>query len=123
MAGQPAIVIDRMDWHPQAALAKLEDASRNAGETAGHHVLDTANRHVPYRSGELAASGEVRIEGDEVGVGYGAEHARYVHAHPEWKFESGRSGHWLEEALAEDASDISGIYADAIRSEWGGLGG
>ena len=53
-------------------------------------------------------------------VGYTAPHARYVHAHPEWQFAGGRSGHWLEETLDAEADAVGRLMTDTFRSGWPG---
>lgn len=112
--------IDRIDWHPQRALATVDRLSARATERGGQVLLAGAQRRVPYRTGELAGSARL-VAGDEgVAVGYEAEHARFLHAHPEWNFQGGRSGRWLDEAVEDEADVVGRVMADTFRSGWPG---
>lgn len=112
--------ITRVDWDASAALEAAEQLGRTATERGGERLLASAGRRVPYRTGALAASARL-VAGDEgVAVGYTAPHARYLHAHPEWQFAGGRSGHWLEETLEAEASAVGALVTDTFRSGWPG---
>jgi hypothetical protein len=114
--------ITRVDWDAGRAHSTADELTREALVRAGERLLDAASQRVPVRTGELAASAELAVDGDGDGVaiGYTAAHARYVHAHPEWQFASGRSGHWLDDALDAEADATGQLMADTIRSGWPG---
>src|SRR4051794_34443236 len=107
--------ITRVDWDAAEALRTADVLGRTALERAGERLLAAAGQRVPVRTGALAASAALAADDDGVSVGYTAPHARYVHAHPEWQFAGGRSGHWLEEALEEEADAVGALLADTIR--------
>lgn len=110
--------MSHLDWHPERVLGSIERSARHAEHRTGELVLERANARVPYRTGELAASGELQDSDEGVAVVYHAEQARYVHAHPEWDFALGRSGHWLEETISESAHEALGRMGDTVRAEW-----
>lgn len=112
--------ITRIAWDAEPAIATAEQLGRQATERGGERLLASAGRRVPYRTGALAASARLVAGDDGVTVGYTAPHARFVHAHPEWQFTGGRSGHWLEEALDADADAIGQLMTDTFRSGWPG---
>lgn len=112
--------ITRVDWDPAAALAAAEQLGRQATERGGEQLLASAGRRVPYRTGALAASARLVAGEDGVAVGYTARHARFVHAHPEWQFAGGRSGHWLEESVEAEADAVGQLMTDTFRSGWPG---
>ena len=114
------LAVTRVDWDPAPALEAADRLARDALERAGGRLLEAAGQRVPVRTGALASSAELAIDAEGVAVGYTAAHARYVHAHPEWQFAGGRSGRWLEEALAEEADATGALIADTIRSGWPG---
>lgn len=114
------LVISRVEWDPEPALATAEQLGRDALARGGERLLESAGRRVPYRTGALAGSAELVAGDDGVSVGYTAPHARYVHAHPEWQFSGGRSGHWLEEALEAEADAVGQVMTDTFRSGWPG---
>jgi hypothetical protein len=112
--------ISRVEWGAAPAIEAADRLGRTALERAGERLLAAASRRVPYRTGALAASAQLAAGDDGVAVGYTASHARHVHAHPEWNFAGGRSGHWLEEALEADADAAGQLIADTFRSGWPG---
>lgn len=114
------LAITRAEWDAARALDAADALSRTALERAGERLLASAGRRVPYRTGALAASAALTASDDGVSVGYTAPHARYVHAHPEWQFAGGRSGHWLEETLDAEAAATGALIAETIRSGWPG---
>ena len=112
--------VTRVDWDPAAALEAADRLGRDALERAGERLLEAAGRRVPYRTGALASSAELAIDHDGVVIGYAAAHARFVHAHREWQFAGGRSGHWLEETLDAEADAVGALMTDTFRSGWPG---
>jgi hypothetical protein len=114
------LAVTRVDWDPAPALEAADRLGRDALERAGGRLFEAADRRVPYRTGALAASAALAVDDDGVAIGYAAPHARIVHAHPEWQFASGRSGHWLEEALDAEADATGQLIADTFRSGWPG---
>jgi hypothetical protein len=112
--------ITRVDWDAGKARSTADELIREALVRGGERLLDAASQRVPVRTGELAASAELAADDDGVSVGYTAAHARYVHAHPEWQFAGGRSGHWLDDALDAEADATGQLMADTIRSGWPG---
>lgn len=112
--------ITRFEWDATEALDTADVLGRAATERGGERLLASASRRVPYRTGALAASARLLAGDDGIAVGYTAAHARYVHAHPEWEFGGGRSGHWLEEALEAEADAIGQLMTDTFRSGWPG---
>ena len=112
--------ITRIAWDARQARSTADELTREALVRGGERLLDTASQRVPVRTGELAASAELTADDDGVSIGYTAAHARYVHAHPEWQFAGGRSGHWLDDALDAAADATGQLMADTIRSGWPG---
>jgi hypothetical protein len=112
--------ITRIAWDARQARSTADELTRAALVRGGERLLDAASQRVPVRTGELAASAELAADDDGVSVGYTARHARYVHAHPEWQFAGGRSGHWLDDALDAEADATGQLMAGTIRSGWPG---
>jgi len=112
--------IDRIDWHPEPAISAVEAAGSEGEERGGEHLLEAANARVPFETGELEDSGSIARDGEQVVIGYSAPHAVYVHAHPDWNFENGRSGRWLEEAIDEEGAAVGDLLGDSVRAGWPG---
>lgn len=112
--------ITRVEWDASQALDAADALGRTGLERAGERLVASAGRRVPYRTGALAASAALTAGDHGVSIGYTAPHARFVHAHPEWRFAGGRSGHWLEETLDAEAAATGQLIADTFRSGWPG---
>lgn len=112
--------VTRVEWDPAPAIEAVERLGRTALERAGERLLAAAARRVPYRTGALAGSAELVAGEEGVAVGYAASHARIVHAHADWHFAGGRSGHWLEEALEAEADAVGQLITETFRSGWPG---
>jgi hypothetical protein len=110
--------IDQVSWHPEQAIEEIDLAGRRASIRGGEILLEAANQRVPYDTGELESSGELVESDDGASVGYTARQARYVHKHPEWHFQEGRSGHWLEEAIEATAPEVEAVVAETVRANW-----
>lgn len=114
------VKVTRVVWNPQKAERRVSELTKLANERAAERVRLEADKRVPYATGELAASAHVETSEHVVAVEYTARHGRYVHAHPEWNFQGGRSGRWLEEAIEASADPVGEVYADTLRSGWTG---
>lgn len=112
--------IDRVNWHPQHAIEAADRAGKDGAERGGQHLLEAANARVPFDTGELESSGSVRRDGELAVIGYEAAQGVFVHAHPEWHFQNGRSGRWLEEAIDEEGAAVGSLLGDSVRAGWPG---
>jgi hypothetical protein len=113
--------IDRVEWRPERALLMVDRVAPVAEELGGQALLEAAHGRVPYRTGELAASGTVERGEGEVKVGYATKYAVVLHKHAgDWNFEGGRSGTWLEDAIAAEGDALGVVMGETFRSTWGG---
>lgn len=112
--------VDRVEWRPERALLMVDRLTIEAEELAGRTLLEAADQRVPYRTGALSQSGTLKRGEGEIAVGYTVDYARFLHAHPEWNYEGGRSGTWLDDAIAQEGSALGEIMGETFRSGWGG---
>jgi hypothetical protein len=115
-----ALDVKRVRWYPEDALRAIERTSADAEERGARNLLDAANQNVPRLSGELEGSGSVERVEDGVVVTYSAPYAPILRAHPEWDFQGGRSGRWLDEAIESGADAIGAEMSDTVRAGWPG---
>ena len=84
----------------------------------GDKLLDISSKEVPHDQGILQASGSASVEesGDEVWaeVGYHTPYALRLHEHPEYKFQKGRKGKYLEDPLKVNLRTWGDYIATAI---------
>lgn len=113
-----SITIDRVSWHPEHAIAEVDHLASVAAERAAELIKERAGERVPYEKGDLAASARIAENDGAAAVGYADPVAKYVHAHPEWNFRDGRSGHWLEETLEMSAAEVDLVMTETLRAGW-----
>ena len=100
------------------AGGRVEKAVKFALEEAGGDLLKESVKIVPHDIGTLEGSGKVSdVKGSgntmEIGVGYNTPYAARLHEHPEYKFQKGRRGKYLETPLKQKAH----IYKKGIDAQ------
>jgi hypothetical protein len=110
------LTVDRVEWHPEAMQQRVDVLKHEADVKAAERLRDIAAPRVPYATGELLDSAEISHDTNGATLAYGTDHARSLHAHPDWNLH-GRSAHWLEDAMAEGDA-IQAVYEETVRSGW-----
>jgi len=97
-------------WRGAYVKRITAETSQQALRDFGQRLLDKANEHVPFDTGNLKDSGAVvETQGRnrlgqftsqaEVIVSYDTPYAVHLHEHPEFKFKPPGEGKWLERAI------------------------
>lgn len=94
------------------ATGKTKKAALHAG---GEYLLAEANKDVPYDVGDLEGSGTVQSNEEMAVVSYSAPYAVRLHEHPEYRFEGGRKGKWLEDTLNARHKQIQAVMAAKMK--------
>lgn len=99
-------------------MAKTVDKiSMQALEEMGDELLRLSAMEVPHDEGTLETSGTSQKAGkDEWEVGYHTPYAARLHEHPEYRFQGGRKGKYLEDPLKHNLSRWLGIYAQNMEN-------
>lgn len=96
----------------QASIKQLASKSVKAARFSaldiGFEILRLSQMEVPHDTGYLQDTGVVEEMGDNVVVGYHTPYAARLHEHPEYKFQKGRKGKFLEDPIVRN-SKILGI--------------
>lgn len=84
------------------------EKARKALDRAANNLLEEANRMVPLDWGTLMKSGEASLGDTDLTavVSYDTAYAVRLHEHPEYNFQGGREGKWLEKACNENHDRI-----------------
>lgn len=106
----------RIDWHGGEVTQKIRDAANRGLDKAANHLLAKANEKVPHDKGILENSGKTSAIDLHARVSYDTPYARYLHEHPEFNFQGGREGKWLQNAADREQDKIAQIIADEIRA-------
>ena len=96
--------VDQVFKNLGAAGDKGKKAVTQALNDSAHHLLAESIKEVPHDIGTLQGTGNVdpapqRGGALEAKVGYNTEYAARLHEHPEYKYQKGRKGKYLEDPL------------------------
>lgn len=109
---------DTSDFDNKSAsfLKKLEEQSKKGVEQIGDEVMRLSALEVPLDEGGLLESGSVQPQGDgTVIVGYNKVYAARLHENPQYKFQNGRKGKYLEDPIRLNLDVFRNFFKEAIR--------
>ncbi len=105
----------RIEWRGRHVKAQLADSVEQALRDAGEVLLEEANQKVPFEEGNLARSGFVDVEPTSATVSYDTPYAARLHENPQYHFQHGRRGKWLQLALQDQAQRLEQFLADRLK--------
>lgn len=108
--------IDASDFIKKSSAfkIKIENKSKTALGEVANEVLRLSQREVPHDTGQLQNTGSTQPEGDDWLVGYNKVYALRLHEHPEYRFQKGRKGKYLEDPIKMNSTVLSKHYASAL---------
>lgn len=87
----------------------------------GLEVLRLSQFEVPHDEGSLQNSGVVEeVDGDVV-VGYHMPYAARLHEHPEYRFQKGRKGKYLEDPIKRNKEALNIKFGKGVQKGIGGV--
>ena len=93
----------QVKWYGKEITEIQRMAGKRALTKIGDDLLREANKDVPHDQGTLQLSGEVDVEETAKGIGgtvsYDTPYAKRLHENPQYNFNKGRKGKWLEDAI------------------------
>lgn len=97
-------------------MKSVDKISMKALAEMGDTLLNLSSKEVPHDTGALQATGVVDPDNTRqmVTVGYHTPYAARLHEHPEYKFQKGRKGKYLEDPLKHNLSKWLNVYAKEI---------
>lgn len=111
------VTIEFDDKEFLAKLAVLKHAgiagARTAEEDVGREVLRLSMFEVPHDKGSLQNSGAVDLFGGDVVVGFHMPYAARLHEHPEYHFQKGRKGKYLEDPIRRNKTVLGLDFGDS----------
>lgn len=78
-------------------------------------VLRLSQFEVPHDTGMLQNSGHVEQDRDGFIVGYNKVYAARLHEHPEYRFQKGRKGKYLEDPIKTNLSVLLKFYGQVLK--------
>lgn len=104
-------------------IRKAEEGRDKAQDEAGDELLRLSTAEVPHDKGTLQGSGHTERDGKDVLVGFGGAAAPYaarLHEHPEYRFQKGRKGKYLEDPLVRNLKVLQNHIIEGWNSVMGG---
>jgi hypothetical protein len=102
----------------EKSIAKYElsigKATKKGCMDIGNEVLRLGEREVPHDLGLLQGSGHVEPLPDGAIVGYNKVYAARLHEHPEYTFQKGRKGKYLEDPIVNNLTKLREILGSAL---------
>lgn len=110
--------IDISDFLNKAKFldSRVTSLLRGAVTNVADEVLRLSQFEVPHDTGLLQNSGHVEDVGeDEAIVGYNKVYAARLHEHPEYRFQGGRKGKYLEDPIKNNIGVFTNFFGEVIR--------
>jgi hypothetical protein len=106
-----------MDVKSVEAQLLVNNAIDHALQVTAEALLTESNKTTPKDEGILVQSGKVSYDSlSKTGyVSYDTPYAIRLHEHPEYNFQNGRRGKWLELTMLEQKNMLMGIMSLRIR--------
>jgi hypothetical protein len=97
-----------------------EDVRQGVGRAlfkGASHILNESNNIAPKDEGTLIQTSGVDVDVDEgkASVYYTQKYAVRLHEHPEYKFQGGRQGKFLEQAVTSEGKKVQKMIAEEIK--------
>lgn len=93
---------------------RLPSAQTQAVHDIASDILRRSGSTVPHDKGLLQNSGNVVDEPEQSIVGYNKTYASRLHEHPEYSFQKGRRGKWLELTIKENLGIFVKYYKEMM---------
>lgn len=114
-----SVVVDasKMLAHIKNIANRVPDAIEAADEAVADEILRLATQQVPHDKGDLQNSGTVEKVGRLVMVGFNMVYAARLHEHPEYRFQKGRKGKYLEDPIRDNADRLGIKYGTVMKGK------
>lgn len=95
-------------------IPKMADQTKKGLYEISQEIGRLSSFEVPHNIGTLAGSYGIDPEGDGYIVGYNMVYAARLHEHPEYHFQKGRKGKYLEDPIKKNLSSFKSYIEKAI---------
>jgi len=100
----------------EGAIKRAEDVARQGVKQIADEVLRLSQFEVPHDTGLLQNSGHVEPDGeiDQI-VGYNKVYAARLHENPQYNFQKGRKGKYLEDPIKNNLGVFQKYMVDLMK--------
>lgn len=96
-------------------IPKVAKASDDGEDEIADELLRLSQHEVPKDEGVLEGTGVADRDKQGAYVGYNKPYAARLHEHPEYNFQKGRKGKYLEDPIKQNISVFREHYMDKIK--------
>lgn len=110
------------DWRgPDVIRRKDKGIESGLGKGASYTLTESTNI-APYDQGTLTQTADFDVDPGQgkANVYYVQKYASRLHENPQYNFQGGREGKFLEKVVVRDNQKIRNIIADEIKNQLGG---
>lgn len=110
------------NWRGPQVIEEKNRAVEQALYKGISHILNEANNIAPKDEGTLIQTSDVDVD-PEAGTAsafYVQKYAPRLHENPQYNFQGGRQGKWLEKTILSEGDRVRDIMANEIRERLGG---
>lgn len=112
------MAIDNSDFFKRVGKLRntIEDRAHEAVNNIADEILRLSQFEVPHDTGRLQNSGHVEQRGQlSAIVGYNTVYAARLHEHPEYRFQKGRKGKYLEDPIKNNFRVLRQFVLDSVK--------
>lgn len=106
------VIVDMTFNLPKVFDQIMHGTAQGVGK-AGERLLALSSEEVPFDTGTLSSTGAVSQEtanrGLTAAVTYDTPYAAAMHEHPEYNFQNGRKGKYLEDPAVKNQDELRAI--------------
>ncbi|AZO95279.1 hypothetical protein [Halocella sp. SP3-1] len=95
----------KLKWYGKEVTAAMKKGAAEGLFDGINFMRDEMDKIVPHDEGTLERSGDTKVDNSalKAATGYDTPYAIRLHEHPEYNFQDGREGKWVEKVI-KDAS-------------------
>lgn len=102
-------------WNDEMVLRRAASGAKDAHESAGERLIELLATVAPLDTGRLIGDATEDHNEDEGTVSYATPYAAILHEHPQWNFQHGREGKWLERTMNANGATVLDEFGDAMK--------
>jgi hypothetical protein len=109
------------NWRGDEVIQMKNEAVGQALYKGISHILNQANNIAPKDEGTLTQTSGVDVD-PEAGIAsafYTQKYARRLHENPQYNFQGGRQGKWLEKVMLAEGDRVRDLMAEEIKGKLG----
>lgn len=98
--------MSELKWYGKKVTAAVRVAAVEGLDDGINFLRDEMDKIVPHDEGTLERSGDTKIDKANLkaATGYDTPYAIRLHEHPEYNFQKGREGKWVEKVIKDGSN-------------------